>query len=207
MISLHEEVLLKSCESLSFNIGEKVNVFTRMGRPVNSGEVLVVTEQGISLKKDNGDSGFYNTKFYLFIPHDDSDELNIRSGLTKKLDEQGKENKKDEKDEKDNEDEDEEKKDKEVEEPKKEPKEEPKDDDSEEGELDPDKLPDDIKDKVVKVDELDPEAVNKVRVAISDALLDSLRGVDVKEEDIYGIIDEVQGILDKVLPKGEGKDK
>jgi len=83
-------------------------------------------------------------------------------------------------------------------------KQSPRDD---ENEVNPSQLPQDIRDRVVGIEGLDEEQVNKVLIDVNDAAMKSLRRVGVKEIDIYNAVGEIQGAVLTVLEKRKAKTK
>lgn len=65
-------------------------------------------------------------------------------------------------------------------------------------------LPDDIKDKVLGVEELSDEQIDDVMGSVSEAALEALRRVRVRETDIYSLVDRIQQKVKAELDK-EGR--
>lgn len=223
MGTLNEDRLEAAVRPLDLGTGEKIMVVTKMGSEVISGDVLSRTEQGVSLRLENGGSGFYSSALYGFVPDGEvvepeppwpiSTELSeLPSDRRVRMSEEGTrdgrgaerggeedeaENGDDDGDDDNGDDSDGGKRPKKRKDDGTVPEDDPK--------VDASTLPQDIKDRVLGVDGLDEEQVNKVLIDVNDAAMKALRRVGVNEQDIYAAVGDIQNAVLSVLEKRAAK--
>ena len=73
------------------------------------------------------------------------------------------------------------------------------------GKLDPEALPDDVRLAVTVDHDLDEEAVQRVLAAVGDAALEALKGVGMREDEVYARVAAVLERVREVLEVGEGE--
>lgn len=217
-----------------FGDGEDVEVRTRMGNIISQGVVQSVTPFGLVVKENTGSIRFFSERVYLFaslvdepptIVANQLNDMSLDSRIEAKLrgiDEAGdptpaetgakpidpnakddeytdKDGKKDvdtkTKDDEKEKEEKPEKKDGAVADPS--------------SSIDTDNLPDDVKQSIVKTQDMDESQLNGVLSDISGAAMKALKRTSVSETELYGIVQKINDASYKVLtgkapPKRKG---
>jgi hypothetical protein len=206
---VHEDRLVNATPCGAIGVGEQVTVTTRMGAHVSVGEVIGSTPFGLSIREGDDDhriEKFYASDFYLFSVSepeqpvvatkvlDDTSEMSPDERVEYKLrmSEGGEPDPKgggrqavEPDDEEGGTGQDEKQPKRSVAEP--------------ESVVDVSKLPKDIQKAIISTDELDTDQLNMVLGQISDAAMKSLKRANIKETELYGIVDEIQAVVYKVL--------
>jgi len=217
---LHESRLDNTVDAGSIGIGEVVDVCTRMGQPVASGEVVASNPFGIVLKE----GGYFSKEYHLFTPIEESPPMEIVNSLNDspdnrvalKLKEMGLDDavteadklngkeadaveKKDGEDSEGSDagglgDEDDDDPQKDI----------PKDDEKKplaapKTSVDVNKLPEDIKKAIVSTTQMDGDQLNGVLSEIGDATVKALKRVNVRDTEIYGAAAKVQNAVHRIL--------
>jgi len=122
-------------------------------------------------------------------------------GVAKPI-EKGNKNDKGKEDDKEDEEEKPDEKEPEKEPPQPEPK--PEDDDKmpvaqPEASIDTEKLPEDIKRAIIDAKQMDKEQLNNVMSEISDAAMKGLKRAGVKEQRLFGVVQQIQNSVYKIL--------
>lgn len=213
---LHESRLDNAVDPGSIGVGERVDVRTRMGNTVSTGEVIATTPFGIVLRE----SGFFSSQFFLFAPIVEEPKREIENAIydspddrvavkfasmgetapvfeADRLDDKGsKDSKKadtaaSDDDEADDSDDDE---DGEVDIPAaSKPLAAPK------SSIDVNKLPEDIRKSIISTTQMDGEQLNSVLSEIGDATVKALKRVSVKDTEVYGVVSKVQNAIHRIL--------
>jgi len=212
MGTLYEDRLDGAVDAGAIGIHEKVDIRTKMGVPVATGEVIGNNPFGIILREH----GFFDRDLYLFVPLTDrpgirplnivnsSPDERVMEGLRRrgesvpiyeaeKLDDKDGEvedgDKKD--DDKKSLKVDKDKKKKDV--PEAEPIAKP------ESSVDVDELPDDIKKAVISTTQMTEDQLNGVLGEIGDITVKSLKRANVKDTEVYGVASRVQNSIYRIL--------
>lgn len=228
MKTLYEGRLDNAVDAGSIGIGERVDIKTRMGHEVASGEVLANVPLGIVLKE----GGFFDRDLYLFVPIIDEPEVRALNLIKSSPDERVasvlhasgdavpvfEAEKLDDK-EGDHGSDSDDKEDGDSKEPEKsDDKKQKADDDKEplaniDSSVDVENLPEDIKAAIISTTQMDEDQMNGVLSEISDAAIKALKRVNVKEIEIYGVVSDIQNAIFKILtkkpavPSAKGKKK
>lgn len=213
MRTLYESRLDNTVDAGSIGIGETVDVRTKMGEPVATGDVIASNPFGVVLEKH----GFFNRDLYLFAPLEVRADIRPTNALNSSPDDRvaeklraygedagvfeaekldDKDVKKDEKPDGDEEDdigsEDKPKKDKkdgEENQPLAKP----------DSSVDVDKLPEDIKKAVISTTQMSEDDLNGVMAEIGDSTVKSLKRANVKDTEIYSVASKVQNAVFRIL--------
>lgn len=219
MRTLYESRLDNVVDAGSIGIGETVDIRTRMGAHVATGDVIANNPFGLTLK----DHGFFDRDLYLFAPLEENPDLRPSNMVNSSPDDRVAERlrrdgedapiyeaeKLDDKDKgqggEDSEGDAESPEGDEAKELDK-GKEKPKKDDVEdeplakpESSVDVDSLPEDIKKAVVSTTQMTDDQLNVVMAEIGDAVVKSLKRANVKDTEIYGVANKVQHAVYKIL--------
>lgn len=211
MSRLFEDSLVNTVDAGLIGIGERVDIRTRMGVHVATGDVIANNPFGIFLKEQ----GFFDRDLYLFAPLEENPKIRPTNMIVSSPDDRVAEKlrragedvpiyeaeKLDDK-----EDEEGDKADsKDADDAFKDDKKKPEDDDENKPIAQPDSsvdvnnLPDDIKKAVVSTTQMNEDQLNSVMSEIGDATVKSLKRANVKDTEIYGIASKVQQAVHRIL--------
>lgn len=215
--TLFEGRLDNAVDAGAIGIGETVDIRNKMGESVYTGDVVASTPLGLSFN----DGNFYDRDLYIFVPiveaphvvsnqllssPDDRVEYKMRIGEAEKLD---KANSGDEK--KDPEDDgDDSGKDSEIGK-----KTKPKKNDDEDNAplantdsaVDVNSLPEDIRKAVISTVQMNEDQMQSVLSDIGDAAIKALKRVNIKEQEIYLAVSEIQNASEEIFKKPLPKNK
>ena len=215
--TLYESRLDNTVDASYLGIGERVDVRTKMGVAVETGNVIASNPFGAALDSGN----FYNRDLYLFAPHSVKQVVEIQNdlhgmsvdekafhkmlnlGIVVEADRTPSDKEMDDReDPKDPENKSVSKPsdDKDEKEVKKEP-ESDKDDKS----FDVEKLPDDIKQAISSESKITDAQVEGILSDIGDASMKSLRAINVTSEELYRLAGEIQSAVRGVFKNGDRK--
>ena len=209
MKTLFEGRLDNTVDAGTIGIGERVDIRTKMGNHVATGDVIANNPFGIFLKEH----GFFDRDLYLFAPLEENPVLRPSNMLISspddrvaerlrragedvpiyeadKLDDKVDGKKGDEKKDSDDSTDMLDKKD--------------SDDDNvpianTDSSVDVDNLPDDIKKSIINTTQMNDDQLNSVMSEIGDSTVKSLKRAGVKDTEIYGIASRVQNAIYKIL--------
>jgi hypothetical protein len=191
MRTLYESRLDGTVDAGSIGIGERVDVRTKMGVPVSTGDVIASNTFGIVLK----DGNFYKRDLYLFAPIVEKTEVEIQNALYGMTPDERAYHKMlkmgiIEADEAP---------DKELEVTPEPAKKTDKKDDKKEKVFDPAKLPDDIKKSIESSSRISTSQADNILSAIGETTIKSLKTENVPEDDIYALVLKIRNVVKEVL--------
>jgi hypothetical protein len=211
MKTLFEGRLDNTVDAGTIGIGERVDIRTKMGEHVATGDVIANNPFGIFLKEH----GFFDRDLYLFAPLEENPALRPSNMLVSSPDDRVAErlrragedvpiyeaDKLDDKgdDGKDKKDTDDGGKSTEVDKDKKPDDDEKKPIAKPDSSVDVSNLPDDIKKAVISTTQMNEDQLNSVMSEIGDATVKSLKRAGVKDTEIYGVASKVQHAIHKIL--------
>lgn len=209
MKTLFEGRLDNTVDAGTIGIGERVDIRTKMGNHVATGDVIANNPFGIFLKEH----GFFDRDLYLFAPLEENPVLRPSNMLISSPDDRVAERLRragedvpiyeaDKLDDKVDGKEGDEKKDSDDSTDMLDKKD--SDDDNvpianPDSSVDVDNLPDDIKKSIINTTQMNDDQLNSVMSEIGDSTVKSLKRAGVKDTEIYGIASRVQNAIYKIL--------
>lgn len=209
MKTLFEGRLDNTVDAGTIGIGERVDIRTKMGNHVATGDVIANNPFGIFLKEH----GFFDRDLYLFAPLEENPVLRPSNMLISSPDDRVAERLRragedvpiyeaDKLDDKVDGKEGDEKKDSDDSTDMLDKKD--SDDDNvpianPDNSVDVDNLPDDIKKSIINTTQMNDDQLNSVMSEIGDSTVKSLKRAGVKDTEIYGIASRVQNAIYKIL--------
>jgi hypothetical protein len=216
---LYESRLDNTVDASSLGVGERVDVRTKMGVTVETGNVIASNPLGAALDSGN----FYNRDLYLFAPHvvkpvveiqndlhgmsvdDRAYQKMLKMGIVMEADKTPSDSEIDAREDPKNPEKKSVDKDSEKEGSKdgKSDKETGEKDGAEK--FDTEKLPDDIKQAISSASKINDAQVESILSDIGDASMKSLRAINVTSEELYRLAGEIQAVVRGVFKKGDKK--
>jgi len=216
MRTLFESRLDNVVDAGSIGIGERVDVRTKMGIHVTTGEVIASNPFGLVLRE----GGFFDRELYLFAPLEETPKIQVMNGLQSDIDgrvaeklrnmgeaerlvfevekldskDDNVDDKKDDKKDSEDDIEDDADADKvDTKKDEKQPLAKP------ESSVDVEKLPEDIKKSVVSTTQMNADQLNSVLSEIGDSTVKALKSANVKDTEIYSTAAKVQNAVHRIL--------